>query len=554
MKFLSQYVNEQLTTLMSQRMNINVQRLAYLKFAMEDNSKNKGLKKMYDTLYKLTFDKDGHVRTNKELYDYLEQTMEDNLGDIPGLPSNSAVEAIDKKIQALDELDPKKLQHYIKEVEKEVSDAESNADQSDNKVKLEKDLSDEALIKKVSEIIDKEGLTNILGLEKMRKMSKEDKKKILQKEESTKLTGSTDDEGTEEKKKEEGEKKEEQGEQKPTEGGAGDAEKGSEEPPQEEEPSKEEEPEKKSDEDIEAELDKQIDALDDEDLEELEDLDDEDFEDLDELASEEDIEKVTTESIIDISDSFVFEMSARRLEKKQQKALDKHRGKLEKRDKLSAFLRDHPGGAIAAIIGRKKSKKQMALLQKKIDDASDPTEKEKLEKQKNAIKLTSFDSRGKYIGGPLAKKAREKQLIKDGMISKEDLPSREEKKQLRKEAKEFAKSDEGKSYMKDAKKELKREKAHIKSGLEKEDAEAAVTKKVRDKVEGKEEAKQERKTEKNAAKTEKMEVAKDEDGSEIHPRAKKNGDGVTYVRIKDGKEVGYASKSEYQAAMKKKNE
>lgn len=182
MKSLSQYITEQLSTLISQRMDITVQRLAYLKFAMEDNDKDKGLKEMYDTLYSLVFAKDGHTRSNQELLDYIKKTMEDNLGSIPGLPNNDAIENIDKKIVALDELDPNKLQYYMKEVEKEISDSKSKASKEDNKTSFDKDISDKELIEKISELVDTEGLSNILGLESDRKMSKDDKTKLKQKE------------------------------------------------------------------------------------------------------------------------------------------------------------------------------------------------------------------------------------------------------------------------------------------------------------------------------------------------------------------------------------
>lgn len=48
----------------------------------------------------------------------------------------------------------------------------------------------------------------------------------------------------------------------------------------------------------------------------------------------------------------------------------------------------------------------------------------------------------------------------------------------------------------------------------------------------------------------KEQVIKDKDGSEIHARRKKTGHGMTYVRTRNGKEVGYATKSEFRAARK----
>lgn len=47
-------------------------------------------------------------------------------------------------------------------------------------------------------------------------------------------------------------------------------------------------------------------------------------------------------------------------------------------------------------------------------------------------------------------------------------------------------------------------------------------------------------------------IVKDADGSQIHQRAKKVGDGYTYVRTKGGKETGYASKEDFQKAQQRK--
>ena len=46
----------------------------------------------------------------------------------------------------------------------------------------------------------------------------------------------------------------------------------------------------------------------------------------------------------------------------------------------------------------------------------------------------------------------------------------------------------------------------------------------------------------------------DADGSIIKPRQKMNGRGVTFVRVKDGHEIGYATRSEYLAAKRKQAE
>lgn len=46
----------------------------------------------------------------------------------------------------------------------------------------------------------------------------------------------------------------------------------------------------------------------------------------------------------------------------------------------------------------------------------------------------------------------------------------------------------------------------------------------------------------------KEQVVKAKDGSEIHARRKKSGHGMTYVRTKNGKEVGYATKDDFRRA------
>ena len=48
--------------------------------------------------------------------------------------------------------------------------------------------------------------------------------------------------------------------------------------------------------------------------------------------------------------------------------------------------------------------------------------------------------------------------------------------------------------------------------------------------------------------TPKEQVVKYKDGSEIHARRKKTGIGMTYIRMKGGKEIGYATKDEFRAA------
>jgi len=64
--------------------------------------------------------------------------------------------------------------------------------------------------------------------------------------------------------------------------------------------------------------------------------------------------------------------------------------------------------------------------------------------------------------------------------------------------------------------------------------------------------KQKKEDNKQAKDSEEEVIVKDKDGSQIHQRAKKVGDGYTYVRTKGGKETGYASKEDFQKAQQRK--
>ena len=184
MKSLKNYIYEQLSELKDQRKNILIQRLAYLKYADETKGNNE-FKDLYNLLFNFLFDENGNVRDNKNLYDYIETLIKDNNGTIPNLPNNGTIETIDKKIKALDELEPSTLKKYIKEVENEASSKEKSQEPN-NDDSLVNDMSDDELKEKIGNIIDTEGLTNILGLESSRKMSDDDKQKIKDKEENIK--------------------------------------------------------------------------------------------------------------------------------------------------------------------------------------------------------------------------------------------------------------------------------------------------------------------------------------------------------------------------------
>lgn len=179
---LRDFICEQLSELKDQRKNIIIQRLAYLKYADETKGNN-AFKDLYDLLFNFLFDEYGDVRDNKNLYEYIDKLIKDNNGTIPNLPNNGTIETIDKKIAALDELEPATLKKYIKEVEKEASSKQKSED-SKSDDSLTSDMSDDELKEKINSIIDTEGLSNILGLESSRKMSSEDEQKIKDKKDN----------------------------------------------------------------------------------------------------------------------------------------------------------------------------------------------------------------------------------------------------------------------------------------------------------------------------------------------------------------------------------
>lgn len=184
MKNINQYIYEQLSKLKDQRRDILIKRLAYLKYADETKGNNK-FKDLYDLLFNFLFDEYGSVRDNKNLYNYIEKLIQDNNGTIPGLPNNGTIETIDKKINALDEIEPSTLKKYIKEVEKEALSREKSGKKSDTG-SFENEMKDSELKEKINNIINTEGFTNILGLESSQKMSALDKDKIKEKEDNIK--------------------------------------------------------------------------------------------------------------------------------------------------------------------------------------------------------------------------------------------------------------------------------------------------------------------------------------------------------------------------------
>ena len=161
------------------REGICKERLVYIKYVMDttDNSVEKvKMEHMYNALYNLTFNTNGELRTLDDLYTYINETMTENKGKIPGLPTNDQIENIDKKVKAFKELHEEKFKAYLNRLEKE------NLDKAETEKKdIAKDLlskkqpkNDTDAMSEIKKISSIPGLTNILGLEPERKMSSDD--------------------------------------------------------------------------------------------------------------------------------------------------------------------------------------------------------------------------------------------------------------------------------------------------------------------------------------------------------------------------------------------
>lgn len=139
------------------RAELCIQRMAYLKYAIANSDKTDGLEDMYNAFFNLTFDKNGNIRGNSDLYSYIEQTMKNNLGEIPGLPSESVIKTIDSKIEALNKLDENTLNKYIKEVKKDSIRIQDKSDNKKSVADFEEEISDEELEKQINKLCTNSG-------------------------------------------------------------------------------------------------------------------------------------------------------------------------------------------------------------------------------------------------------------------------------------------------------------------------------------------------------------------------------------------------------------
>ena len=161
------------------------ERLVYIKFVMDTttNSVEKvKMERMYNAIFNCCFDSNGKARSMDDLYTYLNDTMIENKGEVPGLPTNDQVVNIDDKCKAWKKLSPDKFDAYMARLNKELLDKAGTKKTDKAKDLLSPDNNDSntantEAISKIRGLSTKYGFTNILGLEPTRQASKEDDEK-----------------------------------------------------------------------------------------------------------------------------------------------------------------------------------------------------------------------------------------------------------------------------------------------------------------------------------------------------------------------------------------
>lgn len=163
------------------RIDIIKERLVYIRYVMDTTTKSNekvAMERMYNALFDVTFNADGTPRSLNDLYSYIDQTMIENKGKIPGLPTEAQIENIDEKVQAFKELHKNEYKAYLKLIDKELLDKSSKKKDDDAASDLLHPANDEANDKTVNDIRQLStiyGFTNILGFEPERKPSQQDK-------------------------------------------------------------------------------------------------------------------------------------------------------------------------------------------------------------------------------------------------------------------------------------------------------------------------------------------------------------------------------------------
>ena len=158
------------------------ERLVYIKFVMDTTTNNVEkvkMERMYNAIYNCCFDTNGKPRSLANLYTYLNETMIENKGKIPGLPNNDQILNIDDKLKAWRKTSPDKFDAYMTRLDKENLDKAGTKKSDKAKDLLSPDHGDDDTksMDKIRKLSDVYGFTNILGLEPTRQASKDDDSK-----------------------------------------------------------------------------------------------------------------------------------------------------------------------------------------------------------------------------------------------------------------------------------------------------------------------------------------------------------------------------------------
>ena len=540
------------------RWDITNSRLAYLQWVIDntkDKEKSNKLQEMYNALYNITYDTGGDIRSLDDTISYITQTMQNNKGLIPGLPSNDQIEEIDKKAASFEELHPEEYESYIKRLESSNLDKskKDKEDQADSVLSPADTKDDKDARNKLATLTSIFGFTNIIGLEPNRKPSAEDMKKkseLKKDQKDNALLQDTEDDETALKKPEIS------GEESSDESGEEGSDESGEELSDIEEDMimyvvmmAEEYLDQFEGEDYdEADVDK---WLDEQDLESDLGLETEEekkgFRDAmkqeikNELESEsdegsEESGEQTTESLLEFSQNFIFELFGRndafKAAKKNAemfnkygdgaykpevtvKELQKARKKNASAVKFNKAANLLTGPLGAAIINKKQDnmKKRMAGMKSMIDSTQDPDEKEKLQKNYDMMMKACVTKKGRFRARPKLKSL-----------------SPEERAEFKSKYKEIKQSktirQAGKDYM-----------------IKHEDFADQV---LQDKVSKKKEEKEIKKG--NVEKTSM------DDGSTLVARKSERDGHMIYTREKGGKTIEYMDKDDYQKRLASKKE
>lgn len=163
------------------RENIVKERLVYIKYLMDNTSNKKDttqLERMYNTLYNCNYDINGKLRSLQSMFTYINQTMTENKGIIPGLPTEEQIENLDGKASTFKNLHKQDFEAYLTKFEKSNLDKAGTKkdDEANDILSPENPDDNEKALKSIREISSIFGLTNILGLEPKRKPSDNDLK------------------------------------------------------------------------------------------------------------------------------------------------------------------------------------------------------------------------------------------------------------------------------------------------------------------------------------------------------------------------------------------